>query len=531
MGRNGYFQLISRNDGTYIKIYPPVNNGVEVKIDEIRQYLSYHNITEYNLLALSNLVKLPNGGETKILSEKILPISEDMNIQVSSDKMKAVVRFYPPSTGGSTMNQEEIIRTLSYQGIKHGIKENQVEKFARDREYCTDYMIAEGTPVQEGTDAEITYYFEENLDARPKLNEDGSVDFHQLNILNEVAEGQRLASLKKEVHGIPGKNVLGYEVPPLKVEVKRLKYGKNITLSEDGLEITSNVNGHVKIDNEGKVVVSNIFEIQGDVDASTGDINYPGDVWVHGNVLTGFSIFANGNVDVDGVVEGARIVAMGQIILKRGIQGMGKGILQCQGNIIAKFIESAAVSANGYIETDCIMHSKISAKGEIHVSGKKGLIVGGHVRSVSLIQAQTIGSPMGSSTIVEVGTDPEIQDKLKKLEDEEKELLKEEQKIKQVIDLMKGKQKKGQLTADQILTFQKSLMNYSEINKKLEEIQGTQEKLNHEIINTKNARVKVTKVIYPGVKVVVSGEFKITTEEAQFCQFLKQNGEVKRLSC
>ncbi|MBQ8038297.1 MAG: DUF342 domain-containing protein, partial [Lachnospiraceae bacterium] len=52
----------------------------------------------------------------------------------------------------------------------------------------------------------------------------------------------------------------------------------------------------------------------------------------------------------------------GHIILKRGIQGMDRGVLKANGNVISRFIESATVEAGGYVSADAIMHSNVSAK-------------------------------------------------------------------------------------------------------------------------------------------------------------------------
>lgn len=41
-----------------------------------------------------------------------------------------------------------------------------------------------------------------------------------------------------------------------------------------------------------------------------------------GNVTTGFAIKAEGDIIVNGVVEGATLVSGGNIVLKRGMQGM-----------------------------------------------------------------------------------------------------------------------------------------------------------------------------------------------------------------
>ena len=66
------------------------------------------------------------------------------------------------------------------------------------------------------------------------------------------------------------------------------RFGRNLVISEDGRKLISQVNGHVILEND-KVVVSNVLELV-DIDNSTGDIEYNGDVTIKGNILAGFSV-------------------------------------------------------------------------------------------------------------------------------------------------------------------------------------------------------------------------------------------------
>lgn len=530
MGKNGYFQLTVKPMGTYLKLFPTADGGQPIHFEEVVSYLLRQRISGYPMAELNKAVKEQKETEVKLLNESILPVQEEMQITMSQDKMEAVVRFYPPSTNASVMDRAEIVRGIAYQGVKFGLLEETVDQFIEERSYCTDYLIAKGVPVEEGTDAEIIYHFNLEPNARPKLNEDGSVDFHKLENINGVKEGMLLATLKKEVQGTAGRDVCGAELRPKAVTPKRLIAGKNTYLVEDGTKLLSSVNGHVVLDNNEKVVVSNTYEIKGDVDTSTGDIDYDGDVKVSGNVLTGFSIFATGDVEVDGVVEAANIVAGGKIIIKRGIQGMNKGTLQAGGNILCRFIESAVVHSGANIEADAIMHSEVSAKNEIHVAGKKGLIVGGTVRAGSLIESMTIGSPMGSATTLAVGDDPQLQDRIKELEEENKKLEVDEKRLHQVLDAMKEKKKKGMLSPDQFELLQKVVTNYTELKARVSSVDEELSKCYEMLAETKGAKIIARNIVYSGVKLMIAGEFTITSTEYHFCKFVKDWHEVKRVS-
>ena len=70
------------------------------------------------------------------------------------------------------------------------------------------------------------------------------------------------------------------------------------------------------------------MEIDGNVDYAVGSINYVGDVHVHGDVLSGFSIQAMGDITVDGVVEACTIEAGGDLVVAKGIAGSDQAIIR-----------------------------------------------------------------------------------------------------------------------------------------------------------------------------------------------------------
>lgn len=530
--RNGYFRVRSEENGTFLTLFPAQEKGEPLKIDEVMAYLKDHEI-KFELSRLKYAVSsLKKETELRLSNSKIPALREEMDVKVSADNMKVTVRFYPPSNDSAYIGKTEMLRALDYQGIKYGIVEETVNEFIKNRQYCKDYIFALGKPLIEGKDAEIHYSFNPTPNTKPKLKADGSVDFHDLNTINGVKAGDVLATLEKEQSGTAGVTVYGVQIAPKMVKSTYLKYGKGVALSEDEMSLIAEMDGHVMLGADEKVVVSNTYLVEGNVDVATGNIRYDGDVRVKGNVCSGFTIIASGNVEVDGVVEGAKIIAQGQIILKRGIQGMGKGILQSKGAVIAKFIESASVLTNSSITTESILHSQVSAKEGIYVSGKKGQIVGGHVRSAVLIETQVAGSAMGGSTILEVGVDPIMQSRMETLEAELRQLETNQEKARKLIDVYKIKQKRGQLAVDKVVEFQKILKDYSEAEKRLEQINGELDRMYECMDGVKDARVKVWKDAHPGVKLIIDDEIFYVMSTEHRCQFyLGEDRLVKRSPC
>ena len=421
---NGFFQVLTNEKATFLKVFPATAGGEPVSIQEVMNYLTLKKVA-YDVKILGQYFNAGDFSKPAILNrEAILPISESCIINCDPDFMGATARFYPPSNGGRMIDKEGVYSECRLNKITHGVDDAVIDSFLKDKKYCTDYPIAKGTPVKEGTDAFITYFFNTDNRIRPTLNDDGTVDFHNLNLVNHCKEGELLAELTPEVRGEPGMNIRGAEIKPRDVKRAQLSYGLNIQLSEDRLRLTSKVNGHVNLTG-GRVFVSDVMEVV-NVDNSTGDIEYENTVVVQGNVNSGFSVKTKGDIEVRGTVEGANLEAGGNIILQRGINGMGKGTLKAGGNIISKFMENCTAEAGGYIETNSILHSHVTAGTDINVMSKKGFITGGSVTALSTIRVKTLGSSMGADTSVTVGVNPEVLSRIgalnKEVADAEKNL-------------------------------------------------------------------------------------------------------------
>ena len=252
---NGYFQLIHNAHGTSLKIVPPTNGGMMFPITELSDYLNARDFRfdlhklNATCMELKEEITIPLNLEVGIRE------SEKCIVTVSDDKMSATMRFHAPSNDGEAMTSAEILQELKHKGLLFGVKEEVVEQFVNNREYCTDYLVAEGMPPIQGTDASIEYFFSTDIHAKPTLLEDGSVDFFNLNTINHCTQGDLLARLTPAVLGESGKNVIGEVLKPRDVKRMTLHYGRNISISEDKTCIYSEVNGHVVLVEE-KVFVS-----------------------------------------------------------------------------------------------------------------------------------------------------------------------------------------------------------------------------------------------------------------------------------
>lgn len=528
MAANGYFELIQKEDKMWLSVHPPEEGGESVTTEEIMKYLDCISFPDYDIVALDGYMKSESFSNPMKLSDTvIIPERERMMVSITEKGERALARFYPPSTGGSQLTEDDIVSDLKMAGIRHGIKKKAIEHFLKNHEYCRDYIIAEATLPIQGNDAKIRYYFDVNVTAKPKLNEDGSVDFHQLGNIKGVKKGDKLATLTPANRGRAGISVTGKPLPPKKVKYRHLRFGRNIAISEDKCVLYSKVSGHVTLVDD-MVMVSNIYKVPANVDASTGDIVYEGTVEVAGNVNTGYRIEAEGDIIVNGVVEGATLISGGNIVLKRGMQGMEKGELKAEGNITAKFLENCKVFCKGKLKADAILHSEVQCEETVEVLGRKGLINGGSVRTYAMIHATCLGSTMGALTEVEVFSDIDLIKKTntlrEKIEERESELAKMDKVASGVKSLLASGQ---EVMPEQVQYIKQATINKPVYVKEVREMKLERENLLARIERNKTACIKVEDMVYSGVKIIIRDVSKHIHDNVSRCRFVREGADIR----
>lgn len=528
MAKNGYFQVVSEDERMWLKVFGPEEGGEMFSVDDVIKYLTLISFPEYDTVAIDQYIKRMEFDSMLMLYKgEIIPESEKCVVRVPGNGERAFACFYPPTTGGASLTEEDIISDLQLAGIRHGIRKKAIAHFLSHHEYMRDYFIAEATLPVQGYSAKIQYFFDINTTARPKLNEDGSVDFHQLGNIKTVHEGDKLATLRPAYRGKAGVSVLGKPLPPKKVKNRVLRFGRNIHLSEDKCHIYSEVSGHVTLVDD-MVMVSDIYHVPANVDSSTGDIDYKGTVEVAGNVNTGFAIKAEGDIIVNGVVEGATLISGGNIVLKRGMQGMDRGILEAEGNITAKFLENCKVKCKGTLKADAVLHSDVSCRGKVDILGRKGLLNGGSLSTYADVHVTTLGSTMGGSTKVEIISDKDLIIRTNELKDEIDEIKEMFAKIDRVIESVKEQLADNQEVSPEqkeylkLMTVQKPILA-----KKMKSMREEREKLLERIEKNKHSCIRVEGAVYSGIEVMVKDVRKIQHEQVSHCRFVRDGADVK----
>ncbi|MEJ6950239.1 DUF342 domain-containing protein [Natronospora cellulosivora (SeqCode)] len=519
------------DDGIFIKITEAQGKGKKITYSNVKALIDEKEIVEVDWHSVKEIIEnAEDKWELIAPRKKELDRDAEINIQVSDDKLKAYLS-YIPSLGGKEINLRDLNEFLSENGISVGIKEEKLNKIIENKEKAEGVLIAEGIEPVPGKDAQLIYHFEEKKESIGTEREDGSIDYFDLALITNVQPGDVLLTKKDSEAGKAGKAVTGEEIKPaIPKDVKILK-GKNTELKDEYTLIAKEA-GQVVLNERGNVEVLPVYEVRGDVDLSTGNIDFVGNVKVNGNVTEGFKIRADGNVEVRGNVSIADIEAGGNVVVSHGFVGKNKSSIKAKGDVKIKFVENATVKSEKSIYvSDAVMHSKLTAADSIEVIKKKGLLVGGVVKAGKKIIANTIGSALATTTHLEAGVDPEIRNKINNLKEEIKKDSNNLTKSTKALKILeKLKESNNGLPEEKVIMYYQLQKTVKQLQSMKDEKENNISALKEKLKISENGFVQAKKKLYPGVKIIIGNSQLNIYNETAASKFLEQEGEITQLN-
>lgn len=530
--RDGNAFVTCAHDGVFLKITAPQGNGKPATARDAILALRDRGIEGLTEEDVKSIVKKASGDYVRVAPFKHSPGNDSMMaVDITDSEMKAWLYATPPGPGGADLSADVIIAFLKNNRVVAGIDEKRVSDFVDRPVYKENYLVAEGIKPQDGADAHILYNFETDRSrVRLKESASGKVDFKELNLVQNVVEGQPLAQKVPPERGKAGKTVTGKYLEAKNGKDIPLPLGKNTRVADDGLTIVAETNGQVILLNN-KINVEPILTVEGDVSLKTGNIMFLGTVFISGNVEDGFSVKASGNIEVKGTVGKSELDAEGDIVVSQGIAGKGEGSIRAGRSIWSKFIENTHVEAGEFvIVSDGIINSQVNANRKILCQGKRAAIIGGVLSASEEIHAKTLGSLGGASeTVLNVGFDPRSKDRLDALFANKQTADRELEDVQLNFNtLMNLKKQKKELPEDKEAALKKLGERQYILQTELEEI-NTEIKQIQDYLNTLKTRGKVSASVkvYAGVKIVIRDVTEEVRSDCKATTFYLENGLVR----
>ncbi|OHB73239.1 MAG: hypothetical protein A2W17_06090 [Planctomycetes bacterium RBG_16_41_13] len=450
-----------------------------------------------------------------------------ISIKVSDDHMKVYLTVKPVAQEDSDINSDDVLKILQSKNVSFGIKveiiKNTLDKVKQEINSMENVLIAEGSQAINGEDGRLEFLFNINKKIKPQEGAHGKVDFHELSMVENVEKEQPLVKLIDSTPGTPGKNVYGKMVNPVHGKPCVLPVGENTKVSDkDTKLLVSCIDGIVKYVS-GVVSVKSCCTVEKDVDFSTGNITSKGTVVVKGNVRSGFILDAIGDIEVGGTVEDSIIKSKGNVLVKGGFIGSGKGKIEAEGDATIGFARNQTIMATNVIILREAVGCTIYAKNTVKVSGDKISIEGGITTAGAMIEVESLGSKNEVRTDVEAGIDytaHQSQMSTRKEISGFKAVLKT---VDKELNTLHAIQKaKGELPAQYTTTFDHLLSRREELVKKLKDLAS------EEIVPVnKDAKIMVNRVVHPGIEIKIGESTMTVLEEYHGTTFYLSGDEIK----
>lgn len=452
---------------------------------------------------------------------------DKIQIRISYDNMEAYMSL-PVEKEDDPYTVDALLSALKSKGVVAGIDEEVLQNMIDDKIFTREQRVATGLQPIEGHDGFYDFKFNNDFNRKPKILPDGSVDYYSMNIIAMVNEDDLIAVYNKCEQGENGYNVKGAAIAAKRCKELTPLKGKGFRRSEDGTEYYSEMTG--KIDFVGdRLIISPVYEIQGDTDLHTGNIDFSGDVVIHGAVRSGMTIRAKGSVTIDGVVENATIEAGKDIVLKSGLLGNSVASITTKGNLFAKFIEYANLNVAGMINAEVLLGCKVECGEKIMIVGEKGRLVGGTVVAIGGLVVNDIGNESEVRTNIGVGVEAEIVRRLRIVErkiattNHNIELLDEKLREIDHINAQKAVTENQRSDPRKVSLLRMKIRE----NSSLQADRLEQEELNAIVSKAKGASIIAKGTVYPGTYIRIDEVHHVVHDEQYGVEFVKYTDKIR----
>lgn len=428
-------------------------------------------------------------------------------VSVANDDMHAELHCTDQYSDKLESDVNSIKMFLEEFNVKTGIKEEIIQLLLNNNFTKDDFpvMIAKGNYPEQGQDGYVEY----NLNLETQVAHKENIDFREVMRIPSVTKGEKLATIIHPTEGIDGQDVRGRTVRARPGKTAPEKAGKNVVYKESNSSFYAASDGQINV-TKHRINIHSVFEVKEALSMKTGNLDFIGSVIIHGDIPSGFTVKAEGDIKVFGIVEAATVIAGGSVYISEGIAGLLKGSITASENIHVGYINQGIVYAGEslYVENS-IIHSECTAKK--NVLCKQGNIIGGSTSAGVSIAAKDIGNRLSTKTEISFGYDKSTFEQEQQLIAKKKEL---EQTLNKLKILGEKLNQNTQLKENpkHRITLLRQKNSYQKTEESLLQVKEDLFMINAFLGSEEEAKLKVNNKIYPNT-FVTFGKYKQEIKE------------------
>ncbi|MDR0196741.1 MAG: FapA family protein, partial [Oscillospiraceae bacterium] len=306
------------------------------------------------------------------------PIDGEVRVDVDEDFMAAYITVSGPLYGGREVTVSDALEAVEKSPVAIEFEREAVIGLINGKEYNKRLCIAKGKNPDNGLNGTVSYRFDRFRALSPQENEKGVIDYKDLGLVHNIVAGTIIAEITHETEGEDGYDIRGGVLKATCGQKAKYALGKCTIANEDETQIIAEKDGNL-VWQKDRFTVEDTVVIKEDVGASTGNIDFIGDVVVKGNVMENFVVVSKRNVTIGGNITNAKIIADGNVEVKTGSVNSS---ISAKGNVKIGFCENSKIECGGDLSSASFVACDIFCNGVVSATSGKGVVVGGRMTSL-----------------------------------------------------------------------------------------------------------------------------------------------------
>ena len=446
-------------------------------------------------------ILIASGSETDGYKLRIIPyIDGSVTPLISPDDMTVSLILESEEGAGNPLSVEAAFSALEEKGITGDIDSAAIESAiaeVRLSKKSSEIVVLRGQKPVPAGGFRITWF----------------VNFPTEIPAMIISSGDRILEAEKLPAGSDGYDIFGTILKASDAEPETIpEHGEEIAEeNHDGkLIFIAETSGEITYVS-GKLSISDTKTITGDINDSCGDVHFPGNLTIVGNIENGRTVKTAGSLSVEGNAGVSLLSADTSVMMHGGIKGDGRGIVWAKHGIGLTFAENARIFAGQDISIDnYCFQCTVKTNGTLLMKGNPAILLGGNIRASKGVEVFELGSVKTLRTSISFGQNYLVSDQIEVSE-------KEVRKIKEAVAKIDTQMQQTSNTNPRIHELRRRKLDLLKRNDKLTvRIFTLKEQFETHILS----HIRVESTVYPGVILESHGRYYEVREQRHHVEFI-----------
>ena len=430
----------------------------------------------------------------------IAPEQQSVRVIISADRMTAELHA-DPNIDRTMLNEPLCVSILMEAGIE--LTDTITKEISRFIKKATEtnkqvtHTIAKGIAATDGIDGTVDWFVDKSESTSSQQTQSNMSHYEKCAFVM-VNQGDVLGQYLMPQPGHDGRDVTGKTVPAKEPLNCKYQFDETIITTTSN-QLIAQTSGVLKRDNNN-VTIEKLLIVDDNVDFSTGNINFNGDIEIKRDIRDRFVVESTGNISVHGFIEDASIFCGGNLTIQKGYAGRTRADATVQGNLNSHYLDNVDIEIfkNLQIQKEAI-NSRLIVHGTVECPTAS--LIGGSLTTTQRITVASLGSEGNITTTITLGSVPRLQPLADELDGYIQQFISHRFILNEQIEILNNISTSGSLSPHDAERHTEYMFDMMQVDLTLNKAKPTLNNLNDKINQYRKIELNVIKAIYPGVQI------------------------------